>query len=59
MKDVLKVSLEVIYRVELGREITRWEGCLRYHHGVDGIRCDEAVNKENGNALPNTFSNNN
>ena len=59
MKDVLKVSQEVMCRVELGKERIRWEGCGRCHHGVDRVRCDEAVNKGNINAIPNTFNNKN
>lgn len=29
MKDVFKVNLEVMHRVGIGKEIIRWEGCLR------------------------------
>lgn len=35
MKNVLKVNLEVMCRVGLGKEIIRWESSLRCHHGVD------------------------
>ena len=35
VKNVLKINLKVMYRVELGKGRTRWEGYFRCHFGVD------------------------
>lgn len=35
VKNVLKINLKVMYRVELGKGRTRWEGYFRCHFRVD------------------------
>lgn len=49
VKDVLKINLEVMYRVELGKGRIRWESYFRCHFGVDWVKFDELVNKGNDN----------
>ena len=56
VKNVLKINLKVMYRVELGKGRTRWEGYFRCHSGVDLVKSDDIANKGNDNIVPNTLT---